>query len=60
MACGVVGEELMAHSRPMDFTGRSMTGYVFINPAGCSTGRTLQEWVAQAAGHVSILTHGPS
>jgi len=37
-----------------------MTGYVFINPAGCSTGRTLQEWVAQAVDHVSTLTHGPS
>ena len=54
MACGVIGEELMArvgpsrhaqalehpHARPMDFTGRPMTGYVFIKPAGCSTHRT--------------------
>jgi hypothetical protein len=74
MACGVIGEELMARvgpsrhaqalehprARPMDFTGRPMTGYVFIKPAGCSTRRTLQEWVAQAVDHVSTLTHGPS
>ncbi len=74
MTCGVVGEELMARvgpsrhaqalehprARPMDFTGRPMTGYVFISPAGCSTGRTLQEWVAQAVDHVSTLTHEPS
>jgi len=74
MACGVIGEELMArvgpsrhaqalehpHARPMDFTGRPMTGYVFIKPAGCSTRRTLQEWAAQAVDHVSTLTHGPS
>jgi TfoX/Sxy family transcriptional regulator of competence genes len=74
MACGVIGEELMArvgpsrhaqalehpHARPMDFTGRPKTGYVFIKPAGCSTHRTLQEWVAQAVDHVSTLTQGPS
>ena len=74
MACGVIGGELMArvgpsrhaqalehpHARPMDFTGRPMTGYVFIKPAGCSTRRTLQKWVAQAVDHVSTLTHGPS
>lgn len=74
MACGVAGNELMARvgpsrhaqalehprARPMDFTGRPMTGYAFTSPAGCPAGRTLQEWVAQAAGHVSTLTHGPS
>jgi len=47
MACGVVGEELMArvgpsrhaqalehpHARPMDFTGRPMTGYALHQPS---------------------------
>ena len=74
MACGVIGEELMArvgpsrhaqaleHPTPDQWTSPDapMTGYVFINPAGCSTGRALQEWVAQAIDHVSTLTHGPS
>lgn len=48
MACGVVGEELMArlgpegaaaalaepHVRPMDFTGRPLTGMVFVESEG--------------------------
>jgi hypothetical protein len=28
------------HTRPMDFTGRPMIGYVVINTAGCSTDDT--------------------
>jgi len=27
------------HDRAMDFTGRPMNAYVFIDPAGCSTDR---------------------
>lgn len=48
------------HARPLDFTGRSMNGYVVIDPAGCSTDRALQEWVAQSVEHVRTLTHGAS
>jgi len=50
MFCGIVKNDLMvrvgpekyekalgmAHARPMNFTGRPMTGYVFVGPAGYS------------------------
>jgi len=61
MACGIVKEELMLrlgaegadealdrpHTRPMDFTGRPMTGMVFVSPAGLR-GAALARWVGQA------------
>jgi TfoX/Sxy family transcriptional regulator of competence genes len=69
MACGVVGQELMArvgagrhaqalaqpHTRPMDFTGRPMTGYVFITPQGCATDQQIDDGIGQAVDHVSTL-----
>ncbi len=63
MALGIVGEELMirvgpdgyeralgrVHAREMVFTGRSMKGFVFVEPAGIRTKRSLASWVAPAA-----------
>ncbi|MBI5289179.1 MAG: TfoX/Sxy family protein [Chloroflexi bacterium] len=34
-----------AHARPMDFTGRAMTGMVYVSPAGVSRGPALRRWV---------------
>jgi TfoX/Sxy family transcriptional regulator of competence genes len=62
MCCGVHGAELIArlgpdaaekalsrpHVRPMDFTGRPLTGFVTVGPGGLS-GRSLRRWVEQAA-----------
>lgn len=62
MACGVVGDELMArvgreayeaalarpHVRPMDFTGRPLRGLVFVGPAGTRTLAAVRRWVEQA------------
>lgn len=59
MCVGVLGDELVVrsgaeryaeslkrpHARPMDFTGRSMTGMVYVAPAGTSRGAALQRWV---------------
>jgi hypothetical protein len=59
MACGIVGDELMvrvgpartaealamAHVRPMDFTGRPLTGHVFVAPAAIATAADLARWV---------------
>src|SRR5439155_7261475 len=70
MACGVVGDELMIrvgpdayeralakpHARPMDFTGKPMRGYIFVEPGGCATQAAVNRWVAQAAAHVQQLT----
>ncbi len=36
------------HARPMDFTGRPMTGYVFVGPAGSRTRKNLEAWTERA------------
>ena len=43
------------HARPMDFTGRPMRGYVFVEPAGFEADADLREWVRLALGFVSKL-----
>jgi TfoX/Sxy family transcriptional regulator of competence genes len=59
MVVGVLGDELVVragsdrhaetvrkpHARPMDFTGRPMTGMVYVSPAGVSLGPALRRWV---------------
>jgi len=58
MACGIVADDLMVrvgpeayaecllrpHARPMDFTGRTMKGMLFVGAAGLA-GDDLGEWV---------------
>jgi len=62
MCCGVLGDRLMvrvgpagyeeALSRPhagkMDFTGRPMTGFVYVDPKGFASDGDLDAWVARA------------
>ena len=59
MAVGITGIDLMVrpgpddfedalelpHARPMDFTGRPMKGFVYVEPAGLTTKAALAEWV---------------
>jgi len=33
------------HARPMDFTGRPMRGFVYVESDGCKTRKTLSAWV---------------
>jgi TfoX/Sxy family transcriptional regulator of competence genes len=68
MICGVVGDDLMlrlgpggaddalerSHVRPMDFTGRPMTGMVFVEPAGVR-GVALQNWLRRAVAFARSL-----
>jgi TfoX/Sxy family transcriptional regulator of competence genes len=68
MFCGVVGEELMlrlgaegadaALERPgvrvMDFTGRPMTGMVYVAPTALR-GSALGDWVGQGVAFVRTL-----
>jgi hypothetical protein len=68
MCCGVVGEQLMLrlgregatealrkpHVRPMDFTGRTISTMVFIEPQGFR-GAALRRWVDLAAAHARTL-----
>ena len=69
MCCGIVGDTLMArvgpenymralaeaHVREMDFTGRSMKGYVFVAPEGVESDQELQYWVDLCAEFVLSL-----
>ncbi len=69
MFCGVVGDSLMVrvgpaaydealgrpHVRPMDFTGRPMKGYVFVDAEGCDTIPATQDWVDRALAFVATL-----
>jgi TfoX/Sxy family transcriptional regulator of competence genes len=74
MCCGLVGEDLMLrvgpegyraalarpHARPMDFTGRPFTGYVYVAPDGLRTTRALHAWVARSSAYVlSLPAHQP-
>jgi TfoX/Sxy family transcriptional regulator of competence genes len=68
MACGVVGDKLMLrlgpvgveaalrrpNVRPMDFTGRPMTGMVYVEPAGLR-GVALRSWVERAVAYARSL-----
>ena len=61
MACGIVGDDLMLrlgaesadkalerpHVRPMDFTGRPLSGMVYVGPDGLQ-GATLRRWVGKS------------
>ena len=43
------------HAREMDFTGRSMKGYVFVSPDGRSEDADLQTWLDRALDFVGTL-----
>ena len=62
MCLGIVGDELMCRidpavyeealgqkgCRPMDFTGKPMPGYVFVNNEGMKNKKDLDKWVSLA------------
>lgn len=47
LACG--------HVRPMDFTGKPMTGYVYVDAPGLSSEKSLREWVTRCLAFVATL-----
>ena len=69
MCCGVLKEDLVLrlgreeyekavaqpHTRPMDFTGRSMPGFLYVSPAGLRTARQLGAWINKGLRFVSTL-----
>ena len=73
MFVGVSGNTLMArvgkehheeslareHVRVMDFTGKPMAGYVFIDEPGIATDRELRFWVDRCLAHVATLPPKP-
>jgi len=58
MCCGIVATDLVVrvgpdaleyalkrpHTRPMDFTGRPMKGFVYVGPGGYHSDRDLKSW----------------
>jgi hypothetical protein len=69
MACGVVKHDLVVRmppesteeatkrpgARPMDFTGRPMQGFVFVDPTGTESDEALRAWIVEAVRFVSSL-----
>ena len=69
MFVGISGSRLMArvgleryhdalalpHVREMNFTGKPMKGYVYIDPPGLAEDRDVSAWVSWCADHVSGL-----
>lgn len=69
MFIGVAGSALMArigsdrydaalaepHVRPMDFTGKPMKGYVFVDPSGLVADADLQHWIDGCLAFVASL-----
>ena len=65
MSCGVVGSNLMVRvdtadhealvrepgARPMDFTGRPMPGFLYVEGLGTATTAALRRWVDRATAH---------
>lgn len=69
MACGVQKKDLVVrvgpanheralsrkHTRPMDFTGKPMTGYIYVSEAGYTRKADLERWVTQGVEFVKTL-----
>jgi TfoX/Sxy family transcriptional regulator of competence genes len=69
MFCGVIDDRLMARVGPdnyakaltqphvdkMDFTGREMKGYVYVDPIGIEEDDSLTQWVMLCADFVQAL-----
>jgi TfoX/Sxy family transcriptional regulator of competence genes len=73
MCCGVANEALMLrigpknyaealeqpHVRPMDFTGRPLKGYIYVDAEGISTRSELRKWLTLALEFVRSLPTPP-
>jgi TfoX/Sxy family transcriptional regulator of competence genes len=69
MTVGVVKDDLMArvgadregdalaqpHARTMDFTGRPMTGFVFVAGEGVTTEADVRAWVQRCESYIATL-----
>ena len=69
MILGVIDDRLMArvgpdyyeealsrpHVRPMNFSGRPMRGYVYVEPAGLISDHALEEWVGRCRAFTDTL-----
>ncbi len=72
MCCGVLNDDLVVrtgperhaaafarpHTRPMDFTGRPLTGFIYVGPRGVKADVALAKWVQEATEYASTLPQG--
>ena len=73
MCCGIIRDDLMLrlgadragqalrepHVRPMDFTGRPLRGFIFVDKAGFRSRAALESWLRPAIQFVSTLPRRP-
>jgi TfoX N-terminal domain len=45
----------LPHARPMEFAGRRLSGFVYVDPAGYRTDAALAKWVQRGIAFVSTL-----
>ncbi len=69
MTVGVTGDDLMVrvgpnglddalsqpHARPMDFTGRPMKGFVYVDSDGTEKDKSLKQWVQRGVDFAQSL-----
>ena len=69
MFCGVLKEDLVlriSHGeyegalkkpnvRPMDFTGRPMKGFIYVNQNGCKSDKDIRKWIELSYNHAASL-----
>lgn len=72
MCCGILNDDLVVrtgaeryakalsrpHTRPMDFTGRPLTGFVYVDSRGVKTDAALAKWVQEAVKYALSLPEG--
>src|SRR5262245_21663280 len=73
MCCGVLRDELVVrqapervedllrgpHTRPMDFTGRPLRGFLFVAPEGLRTDAALRRWISLGVSFAKSLPRKP-
>ena len=69
MCCGVLKDNLVVrvgseryddalsqpHTRPMDFTGRVLRGFIYVNPEGYRRTHDLERWLKAATDFIETL-----
>ncbi len=69
MCCGILNDDLMVrvgperyvaalarpHVRPMDFTGKPLSGFVYVDSPGVKTGAALAKWLREATEYAASL-----
>ena len=69
MCCGIVKDMLLVRvgaeqndfalalpfTRPMDFTGKPMKGFIYVEPKGCVSDLALKNWIERGLRYIKTL-----